>query len=430
MAGNKDTSWIERSFDVFPGGSLGEFNLPKELSTVLSHGKGSRIYDVFGREYIDYSLAWGSAILGHAHPKIAEAVTRQVEKAFNFSYVTEQALELAEEVRRVIPCAEKVRFAASGTEATMYAIKLAKASTGRNKILKFEGSYHGAHDYGVMSLFPQRLVEFPLAQPTSAGTSQAISQEVLIAPFNDLEKTTHIIERHRDQLGGVIVEPLQRCTPPEEGFLEGLRELTRERGIPLIFDEVVTGFRLAYGGAQEYYGVTPDLAAFGKAMGGGFPIGAFCGKADIMDLCTEANLGSENYVWVASSGGGNPVSMAASLATLQALRKPGTYERLHELGNTLREGLRQILRDQGITAQVIGDGPIGQAIFTEEKVVDYRSVFRSDRAKGRRFMLGLFEKGIFLNPLGTKLYISLAHTDNDIHAFLERSREVLETMEA
>ncbi len=430
MAGNKDTSWIERSFDVFPGGSLGEFNLPKELSTVLSHGKGSRIYDVFGREYIDYSLAWGSAILGHAHPKIAEAVTRQVEKAFNFSYVTEQALELAEEVRRVIPCAEKVRFAASGTEATMYAIKLAKASTGRNKILKFEGSYHGAHDYGVMSLFPQRLVEFPLAQPTSAGTSQAISQEVLIAPFNDLEKTTHIIERHRDQLGGVIVEPLQRCTPPEEGFLEGLRELTRERGIPLIFDEVVTGFRLAYGGAQEYYGVTPDLAAFGKAMGGGFPIGAFCGKADIMALCTEANLGSENYVWVASSGGGNPVSMAASLATLQALRKPGTYERLHELGNTLREGLRQILRDQGITAQVIGDGPIGQAIFTEEKVVDYRSVFRSDRAKGRRFMLGLFEKGIFLNPLGTKLYISLAHTDNDIHAFLERSREVLETMEA
>ena len=429
MAQNKDRDWIERSFEVFPGGSLGEFNLPRQLSTVLSHGKGSRVYDIFGREYIDYSMAWGSVILGHAHPKIVEAVKRQVEKAFNFSYVTEQAVELAEEIRRVIPCAVKVRFAASGTEATMYAIKLAKASTGRNKILKFEGAYHGAHDYGVMSLFPQRLVDFPLAQPTSAGTSQAISQEVLTAPFNDLETTTRIIERHRDQLGGVIVEPLQRCTPPEEGFLEGLRDVTRQRGIPLIFDEVVTGFRLAYGGAQEYYGVTPDLAAFGKAMGGGFPIGAFCGKADIMDLCTEANLGSEKYVWVASSGGGNPVSMAASLATLQELRTPGTYERLHELGNTLREGLRQILHYQGITAQVIGDGPIGQVIFTEEKVVDYRSVFRSDRAKGRKFMLGLFEKSIFLNPLGTKLYISLAHTDDDIQTFLERSRQVLETME-
>ncbi|MFB0507604.1 MAG: aminotransferase class III-fold pyridoxal phosphate-dependent enzyme, partial [Thermodesulfobacteriota bacterium] len=237
MAGNKGTGWIERSFDVFPGGSLGEFHLPRELSTVLSHGKGSRIYDVFGNEYIDYSLAWGAAILGHCHPKIAQAVKRQVEKAFNFSYVTEQALGLAEEIRRAIPCAEKVRFAASGTEATMYAIKLAKAYTGRNKILKFEGSYHGAHDYGLMSLFPQRLVDFPVAQPTSAGTSQALSQEVLIAPFNDLQTTAPIIDGHRDQLGGVIVEPLQRCTPPEEGFLEGLREITRQREIPLIFDE-------------------------------------------------------------------------------------------------------------------------------------------------------------------------------------------------
>jgi glutamate-1-semialdehyde 2,1-aminomutase len=165
-------------------------------------------------------------------------------------------------------------------------------------------------------------------------------------------------------------------------------------------------------------------------MGGGFPIGAFCGKAEIMDLCIEANLGSENYVWVASTGGGNPVSMAASLATLQELRRPGTYERLHGLGNAHREGLRETLGQMGIIAQVIGDGPMGQVIFTGEKVIDYRSVFRSDRAKGRRFMLGLFEKGIFLNPLGTKLYISLAHRDGDIDAFLERSREVLETVEA
>ena len=421
--------WIRRSFKVFPGGSLGEFNLPREFSTVLSHGKGSKAYDVSGREYIDYSIGFGAVILGHAHPKIAEAVKRQVEKASSFCYVTEQALELAEEVCRQIPCAEKIRFVASGTEATMYAIKLAKAYTGRNKILKFEGSYHGAHDYGVMSLFPQKLLDFPLAEPSSAGISQVISQEVLIAPFNDLEKTTQIIGQHRNQLGGLIVEPLQRCSPPEKGFLEGLRDITRKWEIPLIFDEVVTGFRLAYGGAQEYYGVTPDLAAFGKAMGGGFPIGAFCGKAEIIDLCIEANLGSENYVWVASSGGGNPVSMAASLATLKELQTPGSYERLHEMGNILREGLREIVREGGITAQVIGDGPMGQVIFTKEKIVDYRSVFRADRAKARKFMLGLFERGIFLNPMGTKLYISLAHTDGDIYRFLERVREVLNTME-
>ena len=416
---------VDLSFQVFPGGSFGEFNLPRDLSTVLSHGKGSRVYDVLGREFIDCSLSWGSAILGHAHPAINDAVRKQIEKGSSFAYVNEVALELAQELVRAIPCAEKIRFAASGTEATFYCLRFARAYTGKPKILKFEGAYHGAHDVGVMSLFPRRLMPYPSPEPTSAGVSREAEEEVLIAPYNDLETTRKIIDRHANELACVIMEPLQRCTPPVKGFLEGIRDITTEKGILLIFDEVVTGFRLAYGGAQEYYGVTPDLAAFGKAMGGGYPIGAICGRADIMDLCIEANLGQERYVWFASTLAGNPVSAAASLATLGELRKPGAYQRLHALGKGLRQGYRTLLEELEIPGQVLGDGPLCQVLFVGQPVRDYRTAFKADREKGRQFMLGLFENGIFLNPMGTKMYLSLAHSDEDIGRVLDISREVL-----
>ena len=419
------TDWVDLSFQLFPGGSFGEFNLPGEFSTVLSHGKGARLYDVYGKEFIDVSLSWGSVILGHAHPAVTEAVRHQIERGSSFSYVNDVALRLAEEMVRAIPCAEKVRFAASGTEATFYALRFAKAYTGKSKILKFEGAYHGAHDVGVMSLFPKRLLPYPLPEPTSAGVSKTVEEEVLIAPYNDLETTQRIIDRYSDELACVIMEPLQRCTPPMVGFLEGIRKITKERGIVLIFDEVVTGFRLAYGGAQEYYGVTPDLAAFGKALGGGYPIGAICGRAELMDCCIEANLGQEGYVWFASTLAGNPVSAAASLATLGELRRPGTYERFHALGRMLREGFKSLLEELRIPCQVLGDGPLCQVAFTDEPVKDYRSAFRADRQKGREFALGLFREGIFLNPMGTKLYLSRAHTDEDIGAMLEISRSVL-----
>jgi glutamate-1-semialdehyde 2,1-aminomutase len=417
---------VDLSFRLFPGGSFGEFNLPKELSTVLSHGKGSKIYDVFGKEFIDYSLSWGSVILGHAHPTVTEAVRRQIERGSSFSYVNEPALELAQELAKAIPCAEKIRYASSGTEATFYAIRFAKAYTGRPKVLKFEGAYHGAHDIGVMSLFPQKLLPFPTPEPTSAGISKQIQEEVLIAPYNDLEMTQKIIERYGDELACVIMEPLQRCTPPVKGFLEGIRTMTRGKGILLIFDEVVTGFRLAYGGAQEYYGVIPDLAAFGKAMGGGFPIGAICGRADILDLCAESNLGKERYVWFASTLAGNPVSSTAALATLKELRRPGVYDQLHELGRNMRSGFHSLLRKTGVRGQVLGDGPLCQVVFTDEPVVDYRTAFKADREKGRQFALELFENGIFLNPMGTKLYLSSAHTEEDIGKMLEIGQRVLQ----
>ena len=417
--------WSQRSWRVFPGGSLGEYNLPRELSIVLSRGKGARVYDTTGREFIDLTMGWGSVILGHGHRKIYEAVVRQAEQGSNFSYVSGPALELAEELVRAVPCAEKVRFCASGTEATMYAVRFARAFKGREKIVKFEGAYHGGNEFGTISLFPQQLLDFPTVNPTSAGIPKATCNDVLIAPYNDLETTGRIIAENASEIAAVIVEPLHRCTTPVEGFLQGLRDITRKHDILLIFDEVMTGFRLAYGGAQEYYGVIPDLAALGKALGGGYPVGAVVGRADILDLCNEADLGKERFVWFASTVGGNPVTAAASLATLEELRKPGTYKHLFALGERLRSGFESILSEVGIAAQVLGDGPLCALSFTGEKVVDYRTTFRSDRARERAFKLGLFKNGIFLNPLSTKFYLSTAHGDEELDMIHSTARKVL-----
>lgn len=420
-----ENEWVKRSWRVFPAGSLGEYNLPRELSIVLNRGKGARVYDTTGREFIDLTMGWGTVILGHGHRKVYEAVKRQAELGSNFSYVSDPALELAEELVRAVPCAEKVRFCASGTEATMYAVQFARAFTGREKIVKFEGAYHGANEFGTLSLFPQQLLNYPTPNPTSTGVTKATCNEVLIAPYNDLEMTSRIIAEHSQEIAAVIVEPLHRCTAPVEGFLEGLRDITRKQDILLIFDEVMTGFRLAYGGAQDYYGVIPDLAALGKALGGGYPVGAVVGRADILDLCNEANLGQERYVWFASTLGGNPVTAAAALATLEELRNSGTYKHLFAVGEKLRSGFRSILSELGIAAQVLGDGPLCALSFTKEKVVDYRTAFRSDRAKEREFKLGLFRNGIFLNPLSTKFYLSTAHGDEEIDMILSAGLKVL-----
>ncbi len=274
------------------------------------------------------------------------------------------------------------------------------------------------------SLFPTRLLDFPEPELTSAGTPAA-RRDLLVAPFNDLETTEAIIAANAGDLAGVIVEPLQRCTPPRPGFLEGLRAVCAARGVLLIFDEVVTGFRLAYGGAQAYYGVVPDLVAYGKALGGGYPIGAFGGRAEVMDLVNEHRIGGPEYVWMASTLGGNPVSTAAANAALAVFRAPGTYEGLHALGRHLRAGIGRVMEGRGIAAQVIGDGPLAQIVFSSEPVVDYRSTFRSNRALGRALMLALFERGIFLNPMGTKLYLSLAHDEAVCDAFCDRLDDAL-----
>ena len=419
---------VQRSLRVFPGGSNGEFNLPPELGTVISQGKGCEIRDTTGASYLDFSMGWGSVLVGHARPEVTEAVIRQAALGANFAYVNENSLALGEEICRLSPACERLRFCASGTEATMYCQRLARAHSARRRILKFEGAYHGANEVGVISLFPERLLEFPDPDPSSAGIPPAVVDDVLVAPYNAIAIVSQMIAEHAQELAAVIVEPLQRCTPPQEGFLENLRATCNEHDVLLIFDEVVTGFRLAYGGAQEYYGVVPDLVAYGKALGGGYPIGAFGGRADIMDRVREDQLGQPGYVWVASTLGGNPISTAAARAALGVFQEPDCYQRLHDLGRYLRSGMRQVLDDHQEQAQVIGDGPLAQVVFSPEPVTDYRSTKRGDGQKGRALMLALFRRRIFLNPMGTKLYLSVAHTQSVCDVFLERFADALQAV--
>lgn len=414
-----------RALRVFPGGiSNGEFGLPHDALMAIRSGRGSRLQTTDGRELIDFSMGWGSCLVGHACPEVVEAVREQATKGSNFAYLNEPVLELAEEIARISPAAQHLRFCASGTEATMYCQQLARAFTGRPKILKFEGAYHGANAAGVTSLFSQKNLDFPTPERTSAGLP-SVEHELLVAPYNDLETTAQIIRANRNDIAGVIMEPLQRCTPPEPGFLEGVRRICDEAGVLLIFDEVVTGFRLAYGGAQAYYGVIPDLVAYGKALGGGYPIGAFGGRRDIMDLVNEHHIGSDKYVWMASTLGGNPVSASAANAALSVLRKPNTYERLHQLGAWFRGELRQVLLRHDLIGQVIGDGPLAQIVFTERKVNDYRSTASGDKTMAKRMMFGLFQRDVFLNPMGTKLYLSLAHDEAICGEFCDRLDQVL-----
>lgn len=410
----------ERALSVFPSGiSNGEFGLPPERLVVMERGEGCRLWDTTGREWLDFSLGWGSVLVGHAHPEIAAAVAAQVPCGSNFAYLNPRALAVAEEIRRACPATERLRFCASGTEATMYCERLARAWSGRERIVKFEGAYHGASETGVTSLFPRGNLPFPAPELTSAGTPAA-ERQVLVAPFNDSDSFRRLLAQHAGEVAAVIVEPLQRCTPPLPGFLEAVRETCTANGVLLIFDEVVTGFRLAYGGAQEYYGVAPDLAAYGKALGGGYPIGAFGGRADLMEMVDEGRLGRGDYVWMASTLGGNPISCAASEAALRVLRAPGSYEHLHRVGRYLREILRGVLARRGIAAQVIGDGPLAQVVFSEVPVTDYRSLALADRERARATMLGAFARGVFLNPMGTKLYLSLAHDEAVCDEFAER----------
>lgn len=391
---------------------------------VPERGSGARIWDTQGREFLDFTMAWGSALVGHAHPKVVEAATAAARDGINFASLNRRSIELAERIASVSPCAERIRFVASGTEATLLCLRVAHAATGRPKVLRFEGAYHGQHAVGVAGMLHSRPTALPACDPAGAGAPWT-EHDVLVAPYNDLEETTRIVEAHAASLAAVIVEPLHRCLKPRPGFLEGLRELTRRRGIVLIFDEVVTGFRLAPGGAQEYYGVVPDLVAYGKALGGGFPIGAFAGRTEIMEVLEERRLPGPRYVWSASTTGGNPVSCAAALATLDLLLQPGVHAELHALGRRFREGLQSVIRNAGESAQILGDGPLGQVAFSAKPVVDQASWLASDRARGARLMLELLARGIFLNPMGTKLYLSLDHSEAVLSGFMEAFAQAL-----
>jgi len=414
-----NTDYRQRALNTFPAGSNGEYGIPADLVPVLQRGSGCRVWDTDGREFLDMTMAWGAALVGHAHPKVVEAAMRQARDGGNFAAINVRAVELAERIQSLSPCVERIRLVASGTEATMLCLRVAQAATGRPKVLKFEGAYHGQHPVGVTSMLSGRPTTLPESDPSGAGAAW-VERDVLVASFNDLAATEKIVTEHAHELGCVIVEPLHRCITPASGFLPGVRAVTRKHGVVLIFDEVVTGFRLALGGAQEYYGVTPDLVAYGKALGGGFPIGAYGGCADLMEVVSEHRLPGPQYVWSASTGGGNPVSAAAALATIEVLSEPGVYPGLHEAGRRLRSQMAEAVKSQGESAQVLGDGPLAQIAFSAQPVTDQRSWLASDRPRGRALMLELLRSGVFLNPMGTKLYLSLAHNGDDIETFVAK----------
>ena len=403
-----ETALMEKARQFMPAGGLG--NTSAEI--ILRSGQGSRVWDESGNEYIDYLIGSGPMFAGHAHPRVTAAVREQIELGSTFFANNRYAIELAEAIADAVPCAEQVRFVSSGTEADAYAMRLARAFRGRDKILKFEGGYHGMSDTGLQSLAPKRPGNFPRPVPDSAGIPAGVGDEVLVAPYNDLDAVANLIREHRGEIAGVIVEPVQRIIPPVEGFLEGLRELTAKHDVVLIFDEVVTGFRMAYGGAQEYYGITPDLCTLGKACGGGYPLAAIAGREEIMALFDASRAGEGRFLFQIGTLSGNPIAAVAGLATLEVLREPGTYERVNAMGARLMEGFAERLREHGFTATILGVPACFEAVFAPGPITDYRGTLRGDASVGRRLNELLLERGIIKGE--TKYYLSIAHTDEDV----------------
>ena len=421
----RETNLLKRVSQYMPGGSNGN---TIHMNVVIERGEGSRVWDVSGNEYVDYALGSGPMFIGHAHPKVVESLRERVGKSFTFFSLTEEAILLAEEICRAVPAAEQVRFASGGTEATLLAMRAARAYRGRDKILKFEGGYHGMNEYALMSLSPSKLIDFPRPEPDSAGIPRSIQDEVLVAPFNDLETTTAIIEKYHDEIGGVIVEAFQRVINPQPGFLEGLRDITNQYGIPLIFDEIVTGFRFSYGGAQQHYGVTPDLCSLGKIVGGGLPLSAVAGKGEIMQVFDAAHSDETGLMPQVGTLNGNPVASIAGLATLEVLREPGIYQETFARGRRLREGFQQALDQAEIPAQVIGHDTVFDIYFTDDDkpIADYRDTARADKAKMMKLNDLLLERGVFKGD--TKYYVSTAHTDEDVDRTLDVFRSAVDAL--
>ncbi len=408
VRGAEEMELMELARQVLPAGSFG--NVPADL--VIREGRGGRVWDVSGNEYVDFLLGSGPAFVGHAHPEVIKAVQDQLPQGFTYFAENEHGIRLAAEIVSAVQCAQKVRFVSSGTEADAYAMRVARAFRRRDKILKFEGGYHGMSDYSLMSLAPKRPGNFPRPVPDSPGIPRSVSDDVLIAPFNDPDMAASLIAEHRDELGGVIVEPFQRLLAPRPGFLQALREVTARYEIPLIFDEVVTGFRFAWGGAQEYYGVVPDLCSLGKIIGGGFPLAAIAGRDDIMAQFDRARVGDDHHLMQIGTLSGNPVAASAGLATLEILKRPGSYEKVFATGRALMEGIGGELRRNGLAAQIIGAPVMFDVVFTDREVHDYRAVLGADGEAARRFTRALRERGVLKSD--SKSYVSLAHTEEDV----------------
>jgi glutamate-1-semialdehyde 2,1-aminomutase len=399
-----------------------------ELNFCVGKAKGSRIWDVSGNEYIDYLLGSGPHILGHAHPAVLNALRAVPEGGTSYLIVNEHAVKLAQKIVEHVPCAEMVSLHSTGSEATFFAMRLARVYRKRDKILKFEGAYHGMNDYAMMSnQWTMGSPAFPRAVPNTHGIPQTLTDEVLIAPFNDLEATAAIISKHRDELAGVIIEPIQRTFEPKPGFLQGVREITANFDIPLIFDEVVTGFRSGLGGAQTLYGVTPDLCAIGKAISGGLPLGVLCGREDLMSIANPMRrLQMLPYSMQTGTFSSNPVCASVAVAIIEELEKPGVYERLDEVGTRVRQGLRDAIARSGIEACVTGVPSVFEIWFTKEPPYDHRSSKASDFYKNVRFSDLLLQRGVL--KAAEKFFISAVHTDEDIEHTVEAFHVALDQL--
>ncbi len=387
----------------------------------IKQGKGSKIFDVDGNSFIDYVLSWGPLILGHAHPEVLRSVRETIEAGMSFGAPTELELELAKMVVEAVPSVEMVRMVSSGTEAVMSAIRLARGFTGRDKIVKFEGCYHGHSDSLLIKAGSGVLT---LGIPGTPGVTRGTAQDTILLPYNNLEAVKEVFEKHSEEIAAVIVEPVagnMGVVLPKPGFLEGLRELTSKYGSVLIFDEVITGFRVSYGGAQELFGVQPDLTTLGKVLGGGMPVGAFGGKKEIME-----KIAPTGPVYQAGTLSGNPVAMAAGIATLKVLQKPGFYSTIEEKAKRLREGLTSILRELDLGYTINSCGSMMCLFFTEEEVIDFRSASTSKTELYSKYFWKMMEQGVYLAPSQFEAaFLSIAHTTEDIDFTLEAAERSL-----
>lgn len=423
----KSKELFQKATRLMPGGvnsPVRAFRAVGGEPVFMASGKGSRLVDIDGNSYLDYVGSWGPLILGHCHPEVVEALEKVVRTGTSFGACTAAEVDLAEQILEAYPSMERVRLVNSGTEATLSALRVARAATRRETILKFEGCYHGHAD---SLLVKAGSGVATLGLPDSPGVPASLAALTLTVPFNDLAALERAFETHRGQIAAAIVEPVvgnMGCVPPQPGFLERLRTLTAEQGTVLIFDEVMTGFRVAYGGAQQTHKIKPDMTTLGKIIGGGLPVGAYGGRADLMDLVAPAGP-----VYQAGTLSGNPLAVAAGKKTLEILRRAGTYERLEKTSSDLVAGIKVQAARAGLPLAVNRVGSMFTAFFTGEPVNDYSSAKKSDTAAFGRFFASLLDQGVYFPPSQFEAaFVSLAHTAGDIEETVQKAGKAFEQL--
>lgn len=411
-----------RAMKTIPGGvnsPVRAFRAVGGNPLFIEKAKGSRIFDADGNSYIDYVLSWGPMILGHAHPRVVAALKKAAEKGTSFGAPTALEVDLAERVVKAYPSMDKVRMVNSGTEATMSAIRVARGFTGRDKIVKFEGCYHG-HADGLLVKAGSGATTFGV--PDSPGVPRSYAQNTITLPFNDIPALKRVLEKEWKKIACVITEPVVGnigCVLPKPGFLETLRKLTKTYGIVLIFDEVMTGFRVSFGGAQAYYGIKPDMTCLGKVIGGGLPVGAYGGKKEIMSMVSP-----EGPVYQAGTLSGNPLAMTAGIETIKELSRPGVYRAIEQKSAMLEEGLKDAAKKAGAKTRFYRAGSMFCTYFSDVDVMNYTTAKKADAGKFSRFFSGMLERGVNLAPSQYEAgFMSLAHSARDIDATVKAAYE-------